>query len=271
MFSVSIKANAQKPILVCPAPKGIAQVHNFSGYTVRLSRASVRGDRCVAVAKAPGGKSAAKKLASDWAISINALSGTDINGDGKPELIVQGYSGGAHCCYTYRIINLTEGLPVVREIRNEVPVFFKNVESGGVELRTGEGVFDYFLVPHANSVIPQLYLRLEGDRLVDLASEHIADYDRDIQKARSELTAPELEKLKKTNYSQGMLFDQLPTVQKVLTIVLNYFYSGRQEEAWKALEEMWPPADQERVKNLILERHSRGLLSQAGKKANAGF
>ncbi len=67
-----------------------------------------------------------------------------------------------------------------------------------------------------------------------------------------------------------MLYDQLPTVKKVLVIVLNYLYSGRDDQAWQALGEMWPPADVERVKKLILERRSRGLLSQVAQKSEAG-
>jgi hypothetical protein len=272
MFLGMPEANAQKPVLVCPAPKGERQVHEFAAYTVRLLRSSARGDRCQALITSHGSKAGAeKKVATDWALSINALSGTDINGDGKPELIVQGYSGAAHCCYTYRIVGLTDGLPLIHEIRNQVPVIFKHRDDGGVELQTGEGVFDYFLVPHANSVIPQLFMRLDGDNLVDLSAEHLADYDREIEKARGELTSEEREKLKSSTYSQGMLFDQLPAVQKVLTIVLNYLYSGRQEDAWHALEEMWPPADKERVEKLILERRSRGLLSRTNEKPKAGL
>jgi hypothetical protein len=114
-------------------------------------------------------------------------------------------------------------------------------------------------------------MRLDGDSLVDLGAEHRADYDREIEKARSELTPEERDKLKNSTYSQGMLFDQLPTVQKVLTIVLNYLYSGRQDDAWHALDEMWPPADKERVEKLILERRSRGLLSQMSEKPKAGL
>ena len=272
IFLMKPVASAQKPLLVCPAPKGERQVRQISGYTVRLSSSSVRGNRCYATVTATGSKSTTgKRVATDWAVSINALSGTDVNGDGKPDLIVQGYSGGAHCCYTYLVINLTQGLPVVREIRNQVPVIFKSRDDGRVELNTGEGVFDYFLVPHANSVIPKLFMRLDGDQLVDLSSEHTADYDHEIEKARSELTLEESDKLKKSTYSQGMLFDQLPTVQKVLTIVLNYLYSGRQDQAWQALDEMWPPADKERVEKLILERRSRGMLSQAADKPKAGL
>jgi hypothetical protein len=254
-------ARAQAPLLSCPSPHSGPQIGKYSGYTVRLVRSSNRGFRCQAFVAAPGGKaSPSKAVAKDWALSINALSGSDINGDGKPDLIVQGYSGGAHCCYTYHIISLSEGLPTLREIRNQVPISFVKRTEGGAEVRTGEGVFDYFLLPHGSAVIPKLFLRLDGDQLVDVGGEHVGDYDTLIEKARSELTLDELDKLRKSVYSQNMFIDQLPAVKKVLTIVLNYLYSGREDQAWHALDEMWPRSDAERVKKLILERRSRGLL-----------
>jgi hypothetical protein len=269
MFFMLPQAHAENPSFQCPSSKGDPPVRKYSGYSVRLAQLSARGNRCQALLRAPGGK-ASKKVATDWALSIDEVSGTDLNGDGKPDLVVQGYSGGAHCCYTYRIVGLTRGLPLIREIHNQVPIVFKTGDDGKVELDTGDGVFDYFLVPHANAVIPQLFLRLEGNKIVDLGPEHLADYDRAIEKARSELTAEELDKLRKSNYSQGMLFDQLLTVQKVMTIVLNYLYSGRQEEAWRSLDQMWPESDRERVKNLILERRSRGFINQIDEKSKVG-
>jgi hypothetical protein len=50
-------------------------------------------------------------------------------------------------------------------------------------------------------------------------------------------------------------------VKKVLTIVLDYVYSGREDDALKALDEMWPAGDVSRIKSLIGERRRRGLLA----------
>ena len=259
-------ASGEMPMPTCPS-KGGPQTGKYSGYTVRMVHSSNRGFRCQALVAEPGSKGQrGKAVAKDWALTIDRISGSDVNGDGKPELVVEGFSGGAHCCYTYHIFSLSEGIPQVREIRNQVPVKFVKRDQGDVEVRTGDGVFDYFLLPHVSAVIPELYLRLDGNRLVDIGGEHVADYDKLIEKARSELTPADIDKLRKSNYSQNMLIDQLPTVQKVLTIVLNYLYSGREKQAWEALEEMWPSSDLDRVKNLIQERRGRGLIVQAEKK-----
>src|SRR5258707_15447238 len=123
------------PLLACPSSKPGLQTGKYAGYAVRLSPSSKRGERCQALVTAPVSKaSQAKTVARDWALSINRLSGSDINGDGKPEMIVQGYSGGGHCRYTYRIISLSGGVPPLREIYDPVPPFFLRAEEG----RTGK-------------------------------------------------------------------------------------------------------------------------------------
>jgi hypothetical protein len=49
---------------------------------------------------------------------------------------------------------------------------------------------------------------------------------------------------------------------KVLEIVWAYLYSGREQDAWKALAAMWPPADVDRIRQAILNAQARGLRSQ---------
>jgi hypothetical protein len=276
LFLMLLSASAQVEMLSCPSDKSEKQSRKYAGYTVSLETVSKQGERCRAVVKPPNSNASdskaapGKTVARDWTLAINPLSGTDINGDGKPELILQGYSGGAHCCYTYRIVSLRPGLPVLQEIRNQVPASFVKRDDGSIEITTGEGVFDFFLVPHSESVIPKVFFRLEGNKLVDTGGAHLAEYDKEIEEARSQLTPAELDKLKKSTYNQNMFLDQLPTVRKVLTIVLDYLYSGREEQAWQALDEMWPPSDVTRVKSLIQERRARGLLFQAKAKAASG-
>jgi hypothetical protein len=112
------------------------------------------------------------------------------------------------------------------------------------------------------AVIPQVYLKMQGDALQDVSAQFQPQYDKLIDDAKSQLTSADLEKFRHSRYNDKMFTDQLPTVRRVLTIVVNYLYSGREEQAWKALDELWPASDEGRVKNLILERRARGLLKQ---------
>ena len=55
-----------------------------------------------------------------------------------------------------------------------------------------------------------------------------------------------------------------------LMIVFAYLYSGREKQAHQALQDLWPPFDQERIWNLILETRHNGILCYARKDAVCG-
>lgn len=49
-----------------------------------------------------------------------------------------------------------------------------------------------------------------------------------------------------------------------LAVMFAYLYSGREEQAWQALNVMWPVNDRARIKELILKTRAEGILSQIG-------
>lgn len=67
------------------------------------------------------------KTVTAWA--IGGADCTDVTGDGRPELIVESYSGGAHCCSTIQVFQLQ---PALRRILN-----FEAGNAGGFSVRRG--------------------------------------------------------------------------------------------------------------------------------------
>lgn len=254
----------------CPYEKGFQKPQKIGAFTLRIlptvqdkddkDDKDQDGDpRCRAVLTPTSGKRVT--IAYEWALTVDPISGADLNGDGKPELVLEGYSGGLHCCYTYAIVSLGPTPQVLHAFQNTAPVKFEKQSDGSVLIRAADGVFDYFLIPHTDAVIPQLVLKLEGNDLVDVSANYPEVYDKDIAHARGLLAADEIERFRKSNFHDKLYTDQIPTVHKVLTIVLDYVYSGREEKAWQALDELWPPSDAARIKSLITERRHRGMLS----------
>jgi hypothetical protein len=201
-------------------------------------------------------------IAKNWALTLDKISGADINGDGKPELVIDGYSGGEHCCFTYTIVKLGGVARILRKIESSSALTFEKQEDGTVVIRGVDSSLDYFLVPHEMAVVPLVFLRMEGSNLVNVSAQFQPQYDKLIEEARGQLTTADLEKFRQSRYTTKLFSDQLPTVRRVLVIVLNYLYSGREAQAWQSLQELWPPSDQSRIKALILERRARGLLKQ---------
>lgn len=245
----------------CPYAKGYQHPQRFAGFTLRLlPGAKTPADRCRASITSTKGR--VTTAARDWALTIDKVSGTDLNGDGKPELVIAGYSGGERCCFTYTIVGLGTTARVLRTIASNTALTFEKQADGTVLIAGVDSSLDYFLVPHPMAVTPQVFLKVQGDNLLDVSSQFQPQYDRLIDEARSQLSSGDIEKFRQSRYNDKMFSDQLPTVRRVLVIVLNYLYSGREEQAWKALDELWPTSDENRVKGLILERRGRGLLKQ---------
>jgi hypothetical protein len=122
---------------------------------------------------------------------------------------------------------------------------------------------------------PTVVLRFEDKKLIDVSSEFRPHFDHQIEILRSQLDAQQLSDFKQ---SDGKLSSDFPpakgrphglpatqilaTKMKVLEIVWCYLYSGREQEAWNALAEMWPSADLDRIRTAIVNARAHGLRSQ---------
>ena len=117
---------------------------------------------------------------------------------------------------------------------------------------------------------PTVVLRFEKQRLIDVSSEYESHFDDQISRLKSQLDAQRLAEFKQ---SDGRLQSISPlsmekhhllltTKIKVLEIVWSYLYSGRDQEAWRELGDMWPPADFNRIRGAILDAQAHGIRRQ---------
>jgi hypothetical protein len=122
---------------------------------------------------------------------------------------------------------------------------------------------------------PTVVLRFEDKKLIDVSSEFRPHFDQQIALLRSQLNAPQLSDFR--NSDGELSNDRSPTKDpllatkiKVLELVWCYLYSGREQDAWKALAAMWPPADLERIRAVVMNAQSRGLRSQVDGVSHKG-
>lgn len=254
-------------------------VEQVAGFTVRLEPVVAGRDvyECRALVQSPRGETALSEVDS-W-FKMNPASGKDLNGDGQPELVLEGYSGGAHCCWTYWIVSLGNRPGLLVAIYNERTVAFRDEDNdGSIEMWTLDGVFDYFDgLSHAESFFPTVVLRLEGRKLMDVSAEYWGEYEGQISEARSKLKAESLQRFRNLpdicaiggdeehechgDVPEGEFMALREVKVLVSTIVLGYLYSGRELEAWKTLDDMWPSADKERTKREFMNARQCGVLS----------
>lgn len=120
--------------------------------------------------------------------------------------------------------------------------------------------------------VPTIVLRFAKGKLIDVSSEFLPYFDHQISTVRESLDAKELEDFKN---SDGKLISATAdsneleklhnlrrTKIKVLEIVWAYLYSGRDDEAWHALGEMWPASDLDRIHGAISDMQAHGIRAQ---------
>lgn len=198
-------------------------------------------------------------LLEDRSVSIYQGTGDDVFGNGYPSLILEGYSGGAHCCYTYVLVSLAERPLILPPIENGAPFFFfKDSASGQYRIMTSDGAFDYFDgMCYLCAPFPRVVLKVEAGGLRDVSSQFLEQYDSEIALARAKIAEGDIQKFLVADFGDAK--------KVVLEIVLGYLYSGREPQAWQTLDEMWPAADRERIKKLILKARANGILSSVAK------
>lgn len=235
---------------------------SLGAYNVRLepTKGEHAEDLCRGVVSETTGKEVFS--VSEVGLAIDGITGSSVSNDGIKSVVLDGFSGGAHCCWTYWIVALGAQPKLIKEIRNQTGIAFERQPDGRVLLHTADGAFDYFDdLPHAFAPMPSVYLQLQGNGLHDVSAQFAPEYDKRIAEARQSLTAERINTFRAAQQSASASDEQLETKAQVLSIVLSYLYSGRDQQAWDALDEMWPAADRDRIVKLIVETRARGILA----------
>lgn len=257
----STAAQARDLSRLCSAGEGKATRMLWTGYQLRAYPSRDKDKTCTAeIVDRDGGVVFSRdEVQFEW----NAATGRDVNGDRAPDVVLEGFTGGAHCCWRYWIFSFSPGPTLVGELDNDEPVSFGLASRGRMVLHTYEEAFNNFDgLCYACSPRVDLYFVLEGDQFKNVTSEFITDPVLDGMRKRLEMVP--LERFRQLSSTQDLAPDLRDAKTAVLTLALAYLYSGHEDQAWKTLQEDWPAADLARVKQQILAARSKGTLTAVG-------
>jgi hypothetical protein len=212
-------------------------------------------------------------VATDAAqIDLDAF-GVDL-GTGNAIAAFQVKQSDAACCMQYQIYSLTNPPRLVRTITGGSYFSAGDTDlDGRVEIRTDDSAavdgFEGLTLAELHDP-PTIVLRFSGGKVLDVSSEFKSDFDSEIERLRRTLTVSDLRGFMR---SDGKLSAKTPLPAEemhhlrqakstVLEIVWNYLYSDREQEAWRALVEMWPTADVKRIQAEIVKVRARGIGAQ---------
>jgi hypothetical protein len=205
-------------------------------------------------------------------VDIDAF-GVDL-GVGAPVVALQVKPSKSDCCMEYDVYSLRQPPALIRRIMGGG--FFSAADTdldGRVEIWTDDAaaIDGFENLPAGDfDLPPPIVLRFASGRLLDASREFHPYFDEKIAAEKAALAAVDLGDFKKSdgkltdpgNYPAIMFVHMKVAKAKILEIVWAYLYSGREQDAWRALAEMWPASDLERIRAAILSERDRGIRSQ---------
>jgi hypothetical protein len=205
-------------------------------------------------------------------VDVDAL-GVDL-GLAVPVAAFQVKKSTPECCMEYEIYSLRTPPVLLRTITGGE--YFSAADTdldGRVEIWTDDAAsvegFESLLLSDLDFT-PPIVLRFVRGRLLDVSSEFQTYFDQKIAEERAKLNPQDLGDFKGSDgklasivtFPPERLFHLQRVKVKVLEIVWSYLYSGREQDAWHALAEMWPAADVDRIRAGILNARARGIRAQ---------
>ena len=265
--------HAQSRDVVCRGGVGYFEAEFPTGVKVHVG-ASRLGELEARVCEAALSWGDQNLVISDAAseLDIDAF-GVDL-GLGAPVVAAQVKKSKADCCMAYDIYSLRSPPVLLRSITGGE--FFSAADTdldGRVEIWTNDAAsvegFENFRLRDLDFA-PPVVLRFVRGRLLDVSSEFRPYFDQKIADERAKLNPQDLGDFKNSDgklasaagLPAGWLFRLRSVKVRVLEIVWAYLYSGREQEAWRSLAEMWPAADLDRIRAALLNARAQGIRSQ---------
>jgi hypothetical protein len=274
LFAAYATCHGQEHLLLCSNGFGTFSTKFATGVTVTVDATKKAGGFSTHTCEASlgWGKEVMPVALESSEIDIDAL-GADL-GLNTPVVAFQIKSSALDHLMTYKVYSLEKPARLLRTITGGdwFSAGDTNLE-GRTEIWTNDaGAVDGFEgVPLSSfDFAPTVVLRFEKQKLIDVSSEYQSYFDRQIAQLKNQLDGKALAAFKDSDgrlqtigsLSMEELHLLKTTKIKVLEIVWSYLYSGREEEAWRALASMWPSADLERIRSSVVDAQARGIRRQ---------
>ncbi len=163
-------------------------------------------------------------------------AGLDITGDGQPNALVYGDSGGAHCCIQLYVLQLGPDFEVLNRLDagNYLPLLRQADGDPALEIELRDNIFAYWRAPFARSPAPRVMLDFQDGRYrpaPELMRQPALGESRLFRRAQA------------LRSGRGWDSDpRYPLDSGLWTVMLDLVYSGNLTQAERFLELAWPEA-----------------------------
>ncbi|HLJ90277.1 MAG TPA: energy transducer TonB [Candidatus Angelobacter sp.] len=209
--------------------------------------------------------------------------GANLELKGPPVAAFQIKKSSKDCCAIYKIYSLAQAPQLLRTIEGGISFSATDKDlDGRIEIWVDDTARILGLDDLSSLEIgfpPMCVLRMEHGQLMNVGSQFWTYFDQTIAAVRAEMNSEDLKAFKmsdgKVTYASipdTNLFHKLRVAKvQVLEIVWAYLYSDREQEAWRALHEMWPEGDTDRMQLALANAHANGVMAQTDGTAREPF
>lgn len=158
--------------------------------------------------------------------------GSDITGDGKPNLVVSEWTGGAHCCFLFHVFEIGDQFRYIQTINagHSDGADFENIDNDpALEFPMRDWTFAYWRTCFVASPAPEVILKYKGEKYkmaYDLLRKPSLPQDELAQLATDIKTSEDWKK----EQPPAMLWARM----------LDLIYTGNMNQAWALAELSWP-------------------------------
>jgi len=213
----------------------------FGDYIVRIHRDMVNGNGSLEISKAgrrvyarTGHRFGIGSIYEDEKKESLISIGTDITGDGQPNLVVSEWTGGAHCCCQFYVFEIGEAfrfLGVIDAGHGDGSDFADLDGDANLEFVGCDWTFAYWYTSFADSPAPTIILRYSDGRY---------RFAMDLMRK----PAPSAEALERgaavirRDKKEWERFDRPPSY--LWGTILDLIYEGNENSAWQFFDLAWP-------------------------------